>query len=117
MEVRNSAQQCHGTILAAEAVEAPRLAAKSKDENRPGYDSVNASEFVDTRKALKMKTELLAKMIKSSKSVCIYTGAGISTAAGISDYASKARNSMAPVDVHCRDARSNHPGRSPCIDE
>jgi len=34
-------------------------------------------------------------MIKKSKNVVVYTGAGISRASGIADYASKAKNSKA----------------------
>ncbi len=40
--------------------------------------------------------KLIAKLIKESKFITIYSGAGISTASGIGDYASKASNSIAP---------------------
>jgi len=47
-------------------------------------------EYFDSAKALDQKVEILAKMIKESKHMCTFTGAGISTAAGIPDYRSGA---------------------------
>ena len=41
------------------------------------------------------KIKLLAYIIKKSNNCVVYTGAGISRAAGIADYATKAKNSKA----------------------
>lgn len=41
------------------------------------------------------KVKIIAKLIKNSTNLVIYTGAGISRAAGIADYASKAKNTKA----------------------
>jgi len=49
-----------------------------------------AHEFEDDPRTLRLKVKAMAKMIRASTNVCAYTGAGISTAAGIDDYASKA---------------------------
>jgi NAD-dependent SIR2 family protein deacetylase len=37
------------------------------------------------------KIKILAQIIKQSQNLIVYTGAGISRAAGIADYASKAK--------------------------
>ena len=39
---------------------------------------------------------MLAAMLRDSTATCVYTGAGLSTATGIGDYASKAKGSAAP---------------------
>jgi NAD-dependent SIR2 family protein deacetylase len=41
------------------------------------------------------KIKLLADLIRKSHNCVAYTGAGISRASGIADYASKAKNSVA----------------------
>jgi NAD-dependent SIR2 family protein deacetylase len=43
---------------------------------------------------LEAKVKLLVRMMKASNELCLYTGAGLSTAAGIGDYASKAAGSI-----------------------
>ena len=45
------------------------------------------SEYCDYPKVLKQKIIQLTKLILNSKNVVVYTGAGISTAAGIGDVA------------------------------
>ena len=50
---------------------------------------MGASEYLDDRDTLKIKVAHLAKMIRASKKCVFYTGAGISTASGTPDYASK----------------------------
>ena len=44
---------------------------------------------------LRAKVKVLASLIRDSKNMVAYTGAGISTGAGIGDYATKAANSAA----------------------
>ena len=51
---------------------------------------IAAHEFRDTDEALHVKVKFLADMLMRAKHACVYTGAGISTAAGIADYASRA---------------------------
>lgn len=75
----------------------PRLAAQSKEAARPGYCAGDASEYLDSSEVLKAKATLLAQMWKrSGRDTVLYTGAGLSTASGIGDYASKASKSVAP---------------------
>lgn len=79
----------HGRLGEADW-EPPVLVAYSDVEARPGYDSCKAHEYVDTPQVLAAKVKLLATLIRSSSNCVAYTGAGISTAAGIGDYASEA---------------------------
>mmetsp|Transcript_12371 Transcript_12371/g.35355 ORF Transcript_12371/g.35355 Transcript_12371/m.35355 type:complete len:321 (-) Transcript_12371:35-997(-) len=75
----------------------PRLVASSSEEARPGYRAHTASEFVDPPEVLAAKAAALAGMWqRSADRTVVYTGAGLSTASGIGDYASKAQGSVAP---------------------
>jgi NAD-dependent SIR2 family protein deacetylase len=56
---------------------------------RPGYNSCKAHEFVDEPDVLRQKVQVLAKLIRESRQAIAYTGAGISTASGIADYATR----------------------------
>jgi len=87
----------HGLLGATSGWRPPRLVALSEQAARPGYNAYSASEYVDTPEVLNEKARLLAQMWKrSGQDTVIYTGAGLSTAAGIGDYASKAAQSVAP---------------------
>jgi len=74
---------------------APQLARACDDEARPGYKTKKAHEYLDVPEVLDKKVKLLAELMRKSKNCVAYTGAGISTSSGISDYATKARNSIA----------------------
>lgn len=80
--------------------EEPQTVAACKDLARPKYDSrTTAEEKLDTKETLDKKLDLVAQIMmgnKSKKSTVVYSGAGLSTAAGIGDYASKAKGSVAP---------------------
>ena len=56
---------------------------------RPGYASMRADEFRDTPATLAAKVKVLAKLLRLSRRGVVYSGAGLSTAAGIGDYATK----------------------------
>ena len=85
--------QMHGA-LADPGWDDPVMVAQCSEVARPGYDSVQAHEYLDTPRTLKLKVKLLAKMLKKSSATVLYTGAGISTASGMPDYASKAKKSL-----------------------
>ena len=73
----------------------PYCVAKSDEPNRKDQGNMtDASEYLDEPEVLEAKIEIMAKLIKSSKCVTAYTGAGLSRAAGIGDYASKAKHSI-----------------------
>ena len=54
--------------------------------------SIKANEYQDDDQTLEEKLEVLANLILLSSNFVVYTGAGISTSAGIKDYATKAKN-------------------------
>eukprot|EP00940_MAST-03C_sp_MAST-3C-sp2_P001435 g1435.t1 len=74
---------------------APRRITFCDEEARPGYNTKKAHEYSEEPSVLEAKVKLLAKIIRKSKFCTAYTGAGISTASGIDDYASKAKGSVA----------------------
>jgi len=89
----------HGSLSAGKNWEFPRLVASSVKAARPGYEAFTATEYLDSEDVLKEKVALLAKLLRqhgSAGGVVVYTGAGISTAAGVPDYASRASQSRAP---------------------
>jgi NAD-dependent SIR2 family protein deacetylase len=84
----------HG-IMGNKAWTAPRRVVTCDEEARPGYNTMKAHEYAEEPDVLKAKIKLLAQLILQSKTCTAYTGAGISTASGIDDYASKAKGSVA----------------------
>eukprot|EP00301_Raphidiophrys_heterophryoidea_P023579 c7415_g1_i1.p1 GENE.c7415_g1_i1~~c7415_g1_i1.p1 ORF type:complete len:348 (+),score=84.25 c7415_g1_i1:886-1929(+) len=64
-------------------------------EARPNYKTCLAHEYLDEPSVLDAKVKLLANLLLQSKNCVAYTGAGLSTASGISDYATKASDSIA----------------------
>lgn len=73
----------------------PRLVTECSALARPGYDSGEAHEFLDDFETLCQKVAVLADMVRRSAHTVVYTGAGVSTAAGIGDYASRSAASLA----------------------
>lgn len=57
---------------------------------RPGYDSKKAHEYLDEPAVLRAKMKLLADLVRRSSRATCLAGAGLSTASGIGDYASRA---------------------------
>ena len=73
----------------------PQLVTYCAQEARPGYLTCQAHEYVEVSPdVLKAKIKLLAILVKKSKFTIVYTGAGISTASGIPDYATKAADGL-----------------------
>ena len=52
---------------------------------------IMAHEYLDDAETLRLKVALLAQLVRRSRHMIAFTGAGISTSAGIDDYASKAK--------------------------
>ena len=72
--------------------QAPNLVTFCQVQARPGYDSCEAHEYEDVPDVLQEKVTMFADLIKKSRCTILYTGAGISTASGISDYATRSTN-------------------------
>lgn len=79
---------CHG-LMVEDDWEYPMRVLTCEKENRPGYDGKPSHEYIDEPKTMLKKVKLLAQLIRQSENCIAYTGAGISTTAGIDDYASK----------------------------
>jgi len=65
---------------------------------RPGFSSMSRNEYNDTPEILRAKILILAGLLLKSQNAIVYTGAGISTASGIDDYASNADKSTIKFD-------------------
>ena len=63
-------------------------------------------EYFDTKEELKEKAQKLAGWILESNHMCAFTGAGLSTAAGIPDYRSGA-NTVLPTGAGCWEKAAN----------
>jgi NAD-dependent SIR2 family protein deacetylase len=90
-----SKQNWHG-FLGNPDWEEPVMTQHCDVEARPGYKSEKAHEYEDHKHVLHEKVVLLADLIKRSRNCLIYSGAGISTSSGISDYATKSNTKFAP---------------------
>jgi len=83
----------HG-FLADPSWAPPKLVTKCLLEARPGYQSKSASEYLDTPEVLRQKVSLLVRLLQGSTHTLLYTGAGISTSSGISDFATRSDASV-----------------------
>lgn len=81
-------QEAHG-FLGDEQWELPVKVKHCDLEARPGYASKLAHEYSDTPQVLHEKVKLLAQLLLRSENCLLYTGAGLSTASGIGDYATR----------------------------
>lgn len=90
----HSFQSMHGRAGQAEW-KLPRLIACSTEKARPDVrGTIDASEYLDDDDVLNAKLDIVVQLIRQSEQFVVYTGAGISTASGIGDYASRATNSI-----------------------
>jgi len=87
--MQESPEKMHGTLGCPDWA-APVCVVEFDADARPSTGS-KAHEYNDTSEVLHAKIALLAKMVRRAKHCIVFTGAGISTAAGIDDYATKAK--------------------------
>jgi len=86
--------RCYGFEDERAAWGEPELAAGSQAEARPGYDTMTASEYVDLEEVFRAKVRALARLLRGARHCVVYSGAGLSTAAGIDDYATRSEASV-----------------------
>mmetsp|Transcript_6378 Transcript_6378/g.8992 ORF Transcript_6378/g.8992 Transcript_6378/m.8992 type:complete len:386 (+) Transcript_6378:65-1222(+) len=79
----------HGLMGKSHKWEEPKVATRCDETARPGYNSGAAHEFLDTTEVLQEKIQVLAELFRRARCIIIYTGAGLSTASGVADYATK----------------------------
>jgi len=69
--------------------DAPRVTVACSAPARPGYRTCAAHEYRDSDQVLRAKVRVFADMLRAAQHATVYTGAGISTASGIKDYATQ----------------------------
>ena len=94
-----SSNNIHG-VLSKKEWNPPIIKSVCNEEARPGYRTMKAHEYQDEKYVLKDKVKILAELIKCSNYPIVYTGAGISTSSGISDYATKAKKSLINKNIN-----------------
>jgi len=75
--------------------EIPQLAVRCDEACRADQGNRTPShEYLDSPAVLEAKMHKIAEMLQASRCCVAYTGAGLSRAAGIADYATKSKNSI-----------------------
>jgi NAD-dependent SIR2 family protein deacetylase len=77
---------------------APTIVTEFDVNCRLTFTDIKAHEYCDSEGVLQEKVRMLANLIRQSTNFIAYTGAGISTAAGIDDYATKAKGASVTAD-------------------
>jgi NAD-dependent SIR2 family protein deacetylase/transcription initiation factor IIF auxiliary subunit len=85
----------HGFYGVGKEWKAPFLVTYCDVEARKGYNSMKAHEYSEDPETLRLKIKVFADLLRVSEHCVAYTGAGISTASGINDYASQSKDSLA----------------------
>lgn len=99
----------HGHRGVGHGWRAPLLITECDAEARPGYNTMRAHEYQDDPGTLRAKVAVMAEMLRAASHPVAYTGAGISTSAGVDDYASKSKNSAA-TGTKARRRKKNRSG-------
>jgi NAD-dependent SIR2 family protein deacetylase len=81
----------HGSLGVGRNWSPPDQVTKFDVNARLTFTNIKAHEYTDTPQTMREKVQELASLIRASRNMIAYTGAGISTSAGINDYATKAK--------------------------
>eukprot|EP00746_Dinoflagellata_sp_MGD_P164554 gnl/MRDRNA2_/MRDRNA2_93252_c0_seq1.p1 gnl/MRDRNA2_/MRDRNA2_93252_c0~~gnl/MRDRNA2_/MRDRNA2_93252_c0_seq1.p1 ORF type:complete len:447 (+),score=104.27 gnl/MRDRNA2_/MRDRNA2_93252_c0_seq1:76-1416(+) len=108
-KLQESHEKMHG-LLGSEQWSAPICVKKFDWNARMTFTSIKAHEWEDCPDVLRAKVQVLADMVRKAENCMAFTGAGISTAAGIDDYATKGRDhgvvaEARPIVKDWKDAR------------
>lgn len=90
-EMIASRESMHGR-LGLEDWAAPLCVTEFDVNARLSFTDIKAHEYMDREEVLIAKVAVLAGLVRRSRSCLAFTGAGISTASGIDDYATKAKD-------------------------
>ena len=88
------ARRLHGLLGAQQQWAKPVRTAVCDEKARPEYTECAAHEYRDVPEVLEAKVKQLAHLLKQSKLCVAYTGAGLSVASGLDDYATKSKESL-----------------------
>lgn len=91
---KDEAYPWHG-FLGSRSWAPPQKTQHCEEDARPGYQTVKAHEYEDSDEVLQEKVQLLAELMSKSENCLVYSGAGLSTASGIGDYATKSGTKFA----------------------
>jgi len=100
-ELEGSLGEKHG-LLGDPSWATPKIATHAEDLARPGYDTSIAHEYLDTEDVLKAKVALLAQLVRKASRSVVYAGAGLSTASGVGDYATRNRDNSVLAKHVCQ---------------
>lgn len=98
-EMEASEVEMHGLLGVGKEWSPPCCVTEVGINARRAFTDIKADEWYDRPEVLEAKIEALAEMIRGSENFIVFTGAGISVAAGIDDYATKANTTSTAVSV------------------
>lgn len=81
---------------------APRCTVYCEKPARPRLNDIPAHEYLDTPLVLQEKIHLLAQLLLHNQQIFAYTGAGLSTSAGIRDYASESAGKLSQIEQYIK---------------
>jgi len=94
METKTARTEMHGLVGAQYRWPNPERTTVCDAKSRPEYTDTPAHEYREIEEVLAAKIKVMADFIKRSRCCVAYTGAGLSVASGLDDYATKAKESL-----------------------
>lgn len=112
-EMIASRENMHGRLGSADWA-APVCVTEFDVNARLSFTDIKAHEYIDREEVLAAKISVLASLVRKASNCLAFTGAGISTASGIDDYATKAKDASvtAPGRPSVRDWKLARPTKA-----